>query len=234
MIRFHRHSTHTLLVQWEQRIDPAIHQAVYHLFRQLQRIEGLLAVVPAYQSLSIRFDPAIWQVETLQKRVEELLSNRNPVSIEDVPRLRVPVCYESAYALDAERLVAEKHQSWPALVEAHQSTTYRVYMLGFLPGFPYLGILPPIWETPRLTVPRTQVPAGSVAVAGRQTGIYPMASPGGWSIIGRCPIPLFQATESAFTFFQPGDEVQFYAVSLSEFLTMEQDPPTRTDCYVKT
>lgn len=232
MIRFHPYNAHTLLVEWEQRIDPLIHASVYGLLQRLQQVEGLLSVVPAYQSLSIRFDPTIWNIEDLKQQVEQWVHNLDKASVFEAPKLRVPVCYEPEYALDADRLVRDKKQTWGSLIEAHQAVTYRVYMLGFLPGFPYLGILPEVWETPRLAQPRAQVPIGSVAVAGRQTGIYPLASPGGWSIIGRCPVPLFQPQEQKFTFFQAGDEVQFFAVGASEFKALLQNPPTRTDCYV--
>ncbi len=232
MIRFHSYNVHTLLVEWEQRIDPLIHATIYGLLQRLQQVDGLLSVVPAYQSLSIRFDPTIWNMEDLKQKVEEWVHNLENALVFEGPKLRVPVCYEPEYALDADRLVRDKKQTWDSLIEAHQAATYRVYMLGFLPGFPYLGILPEVWETPRLANPRAQVPAGSVAVAGRQTGIYPLASPGGWSIIGRCPIPLFQPKSKEFTFFQAGDEVQFFAVSTSEFKVLLQNPPTRTDCYV--
>ncbi|MEO1711919.1 MAG: 5-oxoprolinase subunit PxpB [Bacteroidota bacterium] len=232
MIRFHSYNVHTLLVEWEQRIDPLIHASVYGLLQRLQQVDGLLSVVPAYQSLAIRFDPTVWKMEDLQEEVEKCLITPDKASMLDAPKLKVPVCYEPEYALDAERLVSDKKQTWDSLVAAHQSTNYRVYMLGFLPGFPYLGILPEVWETPRLAKPRALVPAGSVAVAGRQTGIYPLASPGGWSIIGRCPVPLFQPKEQGSTFFQPGDEVQFFAVNSSEFKVLLRNPPTRTDCYV--
>ena len=103
MIRFHAYSTHTLLVQWEQRIDPLIHQSVYAVYRQLQKVEGLLAIVPAYQSISIRFDPTIWKMEDLKEAVEKCVVTLDKVSLFDAPQLRVPACYEPEYALDAER-----------------------------------------------------------------------------------------------------------------------------------
>jgi KipI family sensor histidine kinase inhibitor len=103
------------------------------------------------------------------------------------------------------------------LIEQHTAKIYRVFMIGFLPGFPYMGIVDPQIALPRLQKPRTRVPAGSVGIAGEQTGIYPVDSPGGWNIIGRTPLQLFNAEKESTVFFQPGDRVKFYPITKSEF-----------------
>jgi inhibitor of KinA len=127
------------------------------------------------------------------------------------------VCYAERFALDLEELVQQKHLSKQEIIQLHTSITYRVYMIGFLPGFAYMGEVDEKIAMPRRQQPRTAVPEGSVGIAGAQTGIYPFTSPGGWNIIGRTPLKLFDKDKEEPTFFKPGDEVTFYSITEDEF-----------------
>jgi inhibitor of KinA len=131
--------------------------------------------------------------------------------------ISVPVCYESPHAPDLATAAELKGLSTEAFIRIHSSVSYRVYMLGFLPGFAYMGEVDESIVLPRKDTPRTVVPKGSVGIAGKQTGIYPTGSPGGWQLIGRTPIRLFDPEAANPAFFQPGDIVRFYSITADEF-----------------
>jgi inhibitor of KinA len=130
--------------------------------------------------------------------------------------VRIPVCYDALFAPDLGLLAASKGMTSEEVVQLHQSRPYRVYMLGFLPGFAYLGQVADKLAMPRKQQP-VEVAAGSIGIAGNQTGIYPMVSPGGWHIIGRTPVTLFDSDKENPTLLKPGDTVQFFSISLDEF-----------------
>jgi inhibitor of KinA len=136
--------------------------------------------------------------------------------------LQIPVCYHPSLAPDLTAMAQQKGISETELITLHTAQTYTVYMLGFLPGFPYMGKVGAQLATPRLKQPRTQVPAGSVGIAGEQTGIYPLASPGGWNIIGQTPLRLFDPAAKDPCYCRPGDQVQFVPVTLETFYQMQQ------------
>jgi inhibitor of KinA len=212
-----------LLVSFGNVIDEEVNKTVLQLFHQLKnRWPFVPDLVPAYSSLAVYYDvlalhtkekPAFEQMKEvllpfLQKQNEESNPGRD---------IAIPVCYESAFALDLEELAAQKKLSPAEVVQLHANTTYRVYMIGFLPGFPYMGKVDSRIAAPRRSNSRTSVPAGSVGIAGEQTGIYPFASPGGWNIIGRTPLPLFDKDRKEPVLLQPGDNVTFYPISEDEF-----------------
>jgi inhibitor of KinA len=131
--------------------------------------------------------------------------------------IKIPVCYDLSFAPDLVSL-AEQHQlTTDKVIQLHTGKNYRVFMIGFLPGFAYMGSVDEKINTPRLSKPRTLVPAGSVGIAGEQTGIYPFDSPGGWQLIGKTPVQMFSASRDLPCYLQPGDEVQFYPITLSEY-----------------
>jgi inhibitor of KinA len=136
----------------------------------------------------------------------------------EVNRLvRIPVCYEPFFAPDIEALANQKSITLHQLITLHTSVTYKVFMIGFLPGFPYMGEVDSSLEASRHLQPRKAVAAGSVGIAGKQTGIYPLTSPGGWQIIGRTPLRLFDVNRENAVLLQPGDSVQFYSITANEF-----------------
>eukprot|EP01136_Pigoraptor_vietnamica_P038048 Opistho-1_new@106825 len=137
-------------------------------------------------------------------------------------RITIPVCYDLSLAPDLVELATLHQLSVEEVIQLHTAQTYRVYMIGFLPGFAYMGSVDERIRTARKANPRTKVPAGSVGIAGEQTGIYPLDSPGGWQLIGQTPLPLFDATRTDPCLLQPGDEVQFCSISLTAFHKLKQ------------
>ena len=135
--------------------------------------------------------------------------------------MNIPVCYDEEFGVDLQRIVEEKKLSKDEVIRLHCGKQYRVFMLGFLPGFPYMGEVDEKIAMPRKSEPKA-VAAGSVAIAGRQTGIYPLASPGGWSVIGRTPLKLFDPEKERPTLLNAGDTVEFYSISKEEFLLHEK------------
>lgn len=197
---------------------------------QVNGFDGLKDIIVAYSSLTIIYDPAIIKkIPSVQgpvfEWVKQKLSQAYYLSLpqeEDSHRIiRLPVCYEDEFGIDTAHVSASQQLSREDIVNIHTASTYRVYMIGFLPGFPYMATL-----DERLVLPRKPKPvpviAGSVGIAGSQTGIYPFNSPGGWNIIGRTPIGLFHPDSHGSTLFRTGDRVQFYPISLKAFQEMEQ------------
>lgn len=136
-------------------------------------------------------------------------------------KLRIPVCYDGEFGLDMERVMSHTGLSRGEIITLHSSTLYTVYMIGFLPGFPYLGELNEKLATPRLHTPRLKVPKGTVGIGGSQTGIYPLESPGGWNIIGKTPIDIYDPNREEPFFIRAGDQLQFYPISKEEFWEMK-------------
>lgn len=225
---------YALLVQWENRINPALNDAVQRLYRALlaMNLSGLLDLAPAYSSLALVLDPEYFDqkfpgadpLQVAQGWVEAAL--KSPGSFEAfVGRpVEIPVCYEGDFAPDLEQLAAWSGMTIPDVVALHTGAEYRVYLIGFLPGFAYMGTVDARIAAPRLARPREQVPAGSVGIAGRQTGIYPLESPGGWNLIGRTPLQLFDPQRPEPVLLRPGDRVRFRAIGAEEFHQMEQRP----------
>jgi len=221
-----------MLINFEQQIDPAINAAVIALQNAIvqAKIEGISYMIPAYCSLTVGYDPKVIEFSILQEVVKQIgikifdnnggkvSDNVGGIRYEGIPRLlKVPVCYEEPYALDIKELSEEKGVSVAKIIELHTSQIFKVYMLGFLPGFVFMGKLPDALQCNRKVTPRLRVPASSVGIAGFQTGIYPTESPGGWQILGRTPLRIFNPQLDNPFHFQAGDEVQFYSISADEF-----------------
>ncbi|PHN05311.1 5-oxoprolinase subunit PxpB [Flavilitoribacter nigricans] len=220
-IHFHTYGDRALLIRWEQRIDPAINTDVVRLDRAIAaaKIEGIQFSIPAYCSLTVGFHPDRITYEQLCDQIQSIRSkSSDPVAATPTNRqVEIPVCYEGAFAPDLEWMCQRTGLDPSHIIQLHTGTLFRVYMLGFMPGFPYLGSLPSVLEAPRKETPRLRVPAGSVALAGLQTGIYPIESPGGWQIIGRTPLQVFDPSREEPFLLRAGDEVQFKAIGSDEY-----------------
>jgi inhibitor of KinA len=208
-----------LLLEFGDEISREISEKVRRMALAIQAhgMEGIIETVPTYRSLLIVYNPLLLALDDLRKcciRVEEGLQ-QTPLP---EPKLtRIPVVYGDLYGPDLEE-VARYHQISPEeVVRLHCSIPYFIYMIGFMPGFPYMGELPQGLATPRLKTPRLSVPKGSVGIAQRQTGIYSIRSPGGWHILGRTPVELFDPEKDPPALLQMGDLVQFYPISEKEF-----------------
>lgn len=222
---------HAITVSFGDAISLEANQRVIALYKQLlaNKEQAVLDIIPAYTTLTIVFDIACLLKQypglPVLKKMEHLLQDavqREYRSNTDVPRkLIVPVCYDPLLAPDSMALAAMHGISLDELIQLHTEKTYHVYMIGFLPGFAYMGSVHARIISPRKQSPRKKVPAGSVGIAGEQTGIYPFDSPGGWQLIGQTPLKIFDATKKDPCYFQPGDEVHFASISLDEFQKMK-------------
>lgn len=216
-----------LTVDFGSVIDEMINQQVIARFRQLQQhpVPGMIEVVPAYSSVTIYYNVLTVKkytpsgesaFERMKQEVEARLKDEPDMSESNLRLLRIPVCYDTDFATDIEFVARIKNISVAELIQIHTRRIYKVYMLGFLPGFAYMGEVDNRIAVPRKKQPQTILP-GSVGIAGKQTGIYPMASPGGWQIIGRSPLNFFTAEENKPTLLQAGDNVQFFTIDKNEF-----------------
>lgn len=216
-----------LLVSFGNQIDLAIHKKVLELFQQIKALQSpyIKDVVPAYSSLALHYDVhaihAAEKVETaysyMAGLIKEIINNSNEVNSKNHPLIKIPVCYASTFALDIVEIAAQKSLSVEEVIYIHSSTVYTVFMIGFLPGFPYMGKVDSRIAMPRKTEPRPYIEGGSIGIAGEQTGIYPLTSPGGWQIIGRTPIALFRKEAKDPVLLSPGNQVQFYSITEHEF-----------------
>jgi KipI family sensor histidine kinase inhibitor len=187
-----------------------------HARLKATRPPGLVETVPTFRSLLVVYDPMATTRREMQAAVEAELAQAG-VKEEAGVLWRLPVCYDPELAPDLEEVSATLGLTPERLVERHGSTDYFVYMLGFMPGFAYMGDLPAELEKHRRTEPRVRVPAGSVAMAGRLTTVYPWESPGGWHLIGRCPVPLYDAGRPSPVLLGAGDRVRFEAVDRARY-----------------
>ena len=225
------------IVELENRIDPVVNETAIALATAIQSaaLSGVRDVLPTYRSVAIHFDPLRTDYDALVARVNTwmgegspylqgtrpLYGDPSPVPYGDPSPVRVPVCYAGEFGPDLADVAAFAAVSEAEAVRLHTSRIYRVFMLGFMPGFAYMGIVDEHIAAPRLSTPKVRVPAGSVGIAGVQTGIYPVSTPGGWRIIGRTPLKPFDLSRAEPVLFKPGDAVQFYAIDPGEYARFE-------------
>ncbi len=221
--RFQRSSDQSLLIYFGQQITLDAHHHVIKLLRllQLEPVEGIRNLHPGYCSLLLKFDGLKLRHDELEATLRTYLDRLESVSLPESRQIEIPVCYGGEYGPDLGE-VAAMHGLGPAqIIELHASATYIVYFLGFVPGFAYLGEVSESLVTPRLASPRRRVPPGSVGIAGRQTGVYPFATPGGWRLLGRTPIAMFRPDRDGMSLLSIGDRVRFVPVSRDQFAAME-------------
>lgn len=203
-----------LLIELGNSIDLALNQRVHALARQLQaaQLPGICAIVPAYANLLVHYDPLLLDYEQVEHWALAMIEQPTAQLGAAVTRcIEIPVHYGGEAGPDLAHVAAHCGLSEAEVIARHSNAIYQVYMMGFTPGFAYLGGLDPTLATPRLATPRVRVPAGAVGIAGNQTGIYPVASPGGWQLIGQTPLHLFDPQADPPTLLAPGDEVRFVA-----------------------
>lgn len=214
----------SLLVELGDRISPDVNRRVRELSVMLEKnpIEGVFETVPAYRSLLIIYNPLITNAMLLQHQIEDLQKKSEVVDILEPKSVEIPVAYGGEFGPDLEWVARYHNIGVEEVIQLHTAITYQVYMIGFTPGFPYMGELPERLETPRRETPRTTIPEGSVAIAQRQTGIYPVESPGGWHILGRTPMKLFNPLQIPPTLLEMGDLVRFFPIKEVEFSRWQQ------------
>jgi KipI family sensor histidine kinase inhibitor len=222
-----------LLLRLGERIDPVLNRRVHELAAALRQrpFDWIEDLVPAYASLAVFAKPeaitgGAITLESVARLIQETLDALpdGESTVETGRLVQLPVCYGGEFGPDLESLADELGLSPAALVKGHSAPEYRVALLGFAPGFPYLLGMDPSLGADRLATPRAVVPAGSVGIAGLQTGIYPRASPGGWRLIGRCPLALFDPQRESPALLAPGDRLRFVPIEASEFARLGAAP----------
>ena len=210
-MQFEYASDQALLVSFGDEISIEVHRQVRKLLRSLEqdRLPGVCNLHPAYCSLLLRFDPCRVDHDDLEKSVRERTAQLDSLELPPTRTVEIPVSYGGETGPDLESVAATHGISADEVVRLHSEAVYTVYFLGFVPGFAYLGGLPEVLATPRRASPRTKVEAGSVGIGGNQTGVYPFATPGGWQIIGKTPLKMFQAEHQSMSLLEIGDIVRF-------------------------
>lgn len=217
------HGDAAMLIEWEAKIDPKINQKItglVSLFKN-QKIEGVIDFIPAFSTLLINYDPRIISYQRLKAITEDLLTVEVGGGKMKKRIFEIPVCYGGQYGPDIDFISRNAGLSEQALIDIHSGTDYLIYMLGFLPGFSYLGGLDESIHTPRLDNPRMIIPAGSVGIGGSQTGIYPLESPGGWQLLGRTPVKTYDPDRKNPILFDAGDYIRFVPIDADTYQQIE-------------
>ena len=214
-----------LLVEYGDEIDLEVNTKVrtMAIIMKQNTPKGVIETIPTYRSLLLVYDPSITNLGKLQKELQKLEERLEEIQIPPPDTVEIPVCYGEEFGPDIE-FVAETHDlSVKEVIQLHSEPEYLIYMVGFTPGFPFLGGLSEKLHTPRLETPRTFVPQGSVGIANNQTGIYPVSSPGGWQLIGRSPIKLFAPERPNPFLYQAGDHIKFRPITLEEYSRLAKE-----------
>lgn len=214
-------------IEFGQRIDPALQERVRMLDAAVAathdqgRLPGLIEAVPTFRSLTVLYDPLLTTREALLGSIAPLIDADTVAATAPVRHWRLPACYDGDFGPDLDDVARLAGATREDVIALHTGTEYVVYMLGFLPGFPFMGDVAPALALPRRSEPRVRVPAGSVAIATGLTAIYPWESPGGWHLLARCPVPLFNAQRNPPALLQAGDRVRFEAVDAAEYQRLD-------------
>jgi KipI family sensor histidine kinase inhibitor len=217
-----------LLIEFGEEIKPAINRRVQAFAQRASqhKISGIGELVPSYCTVLIYYDPLVLSFSQAASWAREFLSS-DSVGVQSTPTVKeVPVLYGGPYGPDIDFVAEHNGIGAEEVIRLHTSQNYLVYVVGFSPGFTAMGTVPEKIQAPRLPTPRTRVPAGSVGIGGMQTGIYPVESPGGWRLIGRTPLKLFDLNWSPPSHFQAGDYARFYSISEEEFLEIASPKET--------
>lgn len=224
----------TIIVQFKQEISEEVHREVIHAQAVIeqQNLLGIVEIVPAYSSITIHYNPyLIWKnlkqqgieasprqylLETITSVLQQEKQLTSYVHYES-KIVEIPVCYGGKYGPDLQEVATFNDLTCEQVISLHSKQIYLVHMLGFAPGFPYLGGMDKRIAMPRKAIPRAVIEAGSVGIAGEQTGVYPISTPGGWRIIGRTPLQLFRPEQETPSLIQPGDSIKFISINEKQF-----------------
>ena len=222
--RFLSGGDRAVFIEFGDAIDPEANQRVTALKHALEaaHIPGVVESVPTYRSLLVYFEPLQIRASELRETICRL---HHSATVHELPKrklVKIPVAYGGEFGPDLDIVARHNNLRAEEVIRIHSSARYLIYMLGFMPGFPYLGGLPPEIATPRKTTPRLKIPAGSVGIAGNQTGIYPTESPAGWQIVGRTPLKLFEPSREPPALLQAGDYLTFVRITPEESIEIEK------------
>ncbi|SFD92294.1 inhibitor of KinA [Bacillus sp. OV194] len=230
-INYFRFGEAGILMEFGHEVSEEMNQQIHEISGWLNEnpFDGFIETVPAYTTLTVLYDPM--KFVHPEKSAFELAKNRVEMRIESMPKeiaaagrvIRIPVCYGGDFGPDLQNVAKFNKLTEKEVIKIHTEKTCYVYMLGFAPGFPFLGGMSSEIAAPRLSSPRLSIPKGSVGIAGEQTGIYPIETPGGWQLIGRTPLELFRPTENPPTLLEAGDQVEFYEITTEEYHSWEAE-----------
>ncbi len=211
-----------LMIEFGDGISPLIHERIKAMLFALDREKpkGVIEYSPAYRSLTLLYDPLVCSFKDLQARLGDLFKDAGEITLPEPKVVELPVCYGGDFGPDLGFVATSHSLSFDEVVRLHSQPDYFIYMLGFSPGFPFLGGLPETLHTPRLESPRKKVPAGSVGIANGQTGVYPIESPGGWQLIGRTPLKLFDSDREEPFLLAAGNILRFKPVGEEEYRSL--------------
>lgn len=214
-----------LIVEFGRIIDETINDRVQQMANLLDREKpaGVLECIPTYRSLLVLYDPMIVGYESLKNTILKMVPEEGSAESHVKTILRIPCCYGREYGPDLSDMEKICGIGEDEIVRIHSGQLYKIYMLGFLPGFVYLGGMDPRIAAPRLSVPRTAIPAGSVGIGGSQTGVYPIASPGGWRLIGSTPVRFYDPDRAEPILCRAGEYIRFIAITPEEYKAIARD-----------
>ncbi len=222
-VRFLPCGDQAVTVEWGSTIDEHINRQVHAFARKVEELShpAITEVVPTYRSATVHYRPEVFSYEELNQLLLSLTQG-GPEEGEELPVVEIPVCYGGEYGPDLLEVAQHCSLTPEEVIARHTAPTYRIYMLGFTPGFPYLGGMDPSIAAPRRKEPRIHIPAGSVGIAGEQTGVYPIVSPGGWQLIGRTPLRLFDPQREQPILLSAGAGIRFVPIDEETFRKMEE------------
>lgn len=222
-VRFLPCGDQAVTVEWGSTIDEHINRQVHAFARKVEALShpAITEVVPTYRSATVHYRPEVLSYEEL-KHLLAPLAQGSAEEAEELPVVEIPVCYGGEYGPDLLEVAQHCSLTPEEVIARHTAPTYRIYMLGFTPGFPYLGGMDPSIAAPRRKEPRIHIPAGSVGIAGEQTGVYPIVSPGGWQLIGRTPLRLFDPQKEQPILLSAGAGIRFVSIDEEAFRKMEE------------
>jgi len=225
-----------ILIELGSRIDQNLFSLITSLIQALESdpFPGFIECIPSYTTVTVLYEPYAYLQSPspfleIKKILQEKIAHLT-IDLDKKPRhIKIPVCYGGRWGPDLSHVAAYHGISEEEVIRIHSSAYYQVYMLGFSPGFPYIGGLPKELATPRKSTPRLKIPSGSVGIGGDQTGIYPLETPGGWNIIGRTPLKLFQPEQMPPTLLARGDRVTFVPITEEEFVKIQREEKREWD-----
>lgn len=221
-------------VEFGNEISPDINKKIRAFKVALEKsdIEGIVETVPTYRSLLVQYKPELIRFKELTEKFEGLMGSLDNIEIPPPTVIEIPVFYGGEMGPDIENVAEHNKKTVDEVIKIHTSEDYLIYMLGFIAGFPYLGGMSKEIATPRLKSPRVKIDGGSVGIAGEQTGVYPVDSPGGWQLIGRTPLKLYDADREKPILLEAGQYIRFKSVSEEEYIAIEKQVADNTYQYV--
>ena len=221
-------------VEFGNEISPEINKKIraFKIAVEKSNIPGIVETVPTYRSLLVHYHPEVIGFKALTEEFDKLMGSLSSIPIPPPTVIEIPVLYGGEMGPDIENVAEHNHKTVEEVIKIHTSEEYLIYMIGFIAGFPYLGGMSKEIATPRLKSPRVKIEGGSVGIAGEQTGIYPVASPGGWQVIGRTPLKLYDADREKPVLLEAGQYIKFAAVTEEEYKKIEKEVEDGTYKYV--